>query len=96
MIIVTGHLLVAPAERDAYLEGCVEVVTAARATEGCVDFALSPDLVDEGRINVAERWTDEAALTAFRGSGPSGEQQATILGGEVVEHVADDGRSLLG
>ncbi|GIH72537.1 MULTISPECIES: putative quinol monooxygenase [Sphaerimonospora] len=83
MIIVSGHLYVAPEVRDAYLAGCVEVVEQARATAGCLDFALAADLVEPGRINVYERWESEAALEAFRGDGTSDEQSVQILDAEV-------------
>ena len=41
MVIVAGHLVVDPEERDDYLSGCVEVVRQARRTPGCLDFSLS-------------------------------------------------------
>lgn len=85
MIVVAGALFVDPAARDAYLAGCRAVVEQARATEGCADFALSPDLVDPGRINVYERWDDEQALLRFRGSGPSDDQAAAIRHADVRE-----------
>ena len=78
MIIVAGSLLVDAAERDAYLEGCHEVVAAARETPGCLDFALSADLVEPGRINVFERWESTEALERFRGDGPPSEQLAEL------------------
>ena len=69
VVIVAGHLIVDPSQRDDYLAGCVEVVRAARAAAGCLDFALSADLIDAGRINILERWESAAAVEAFRGSG---------------------------
>ena len=33
-VIVAGHLIVDPAQRDDYLAGCVEVVRQARTTAG--------------------------------------------------------------
>jgi quinol monooxygenase YgiN len=83
MIIVAGHLLVDPDHRTSYLEGCHEVVRLARATSGCLDFTLSADLLDPGRINVLERWESLAAVDAFRGSGPSEDQTAQILEADV-------------
>ncbi|MFI5835041.1 putative quinol monooxygenase [Micromonospora sp. NPDC051300] len=83
MLIVAGTLYVDPARRDAYLASCVEAVRAARAAPGCVDFAVSADLVEPGRINVYERWESDAQLLAFRGSGPDADQVAEILGAEV-------------
>ena len=72
-VIVAGHLAVDPSQRDDYLSGCVGVVRQARATAGCLDFALSADLIDAGRINILERWESRAAVEVFRGSGVGGE-----------------------
>ncbi|MET7832091.1 antibiotic biosynthesis monooxygenase [Micromonospora sp. WMMA1998] len=83
MLIVAGTLYVDPARRDAYLASCAEAVRAARAAPGCVDFAVSADLVEPGRINVYERWESDEQLLAFRGSGPDAEQVTAILGAEV-------------
>ena len=74
MVIVAGHVVVDAQQRDDYLSGCVEVVRHARRTPGCLDFSLSADLLEPGRINVFERWESVAAVEAFRGSGPSDEQ----------------------
>ncbi|MCV7169705.1 antibiotic biosynthesis monooxygenase [Mycobacterium manitobense] len=94
MVIVAGHLAVQPAQRDAYLAGCVEVVRQARGAPGCLDFVISADLVDEGRVNVYERWESQGAVEAFRGSGPSDEQGAEILSASVAEYDVAGSRSL--
>jgi quinol monooxygenase YgiN len=86
VVIVAGHLIVDPAQREDYLLGCVDVVREARAAQGCLDFALSADLVDTGRINILERWESPAAVEAFRGSGVEGEQGAAILTASVAEY----------
>jgi quinol monooxygenase YgiN len=85
MIIVAGALTVDPHGRDAYLEGCASVVAAARQAQGCCDFALSPDLLDQGRINVYELWDSEEDLHRFRGSGPDDGQRAALLNIQVNE-----------
>ena len=89
MIIVSGHLTVRPADRDAYLGTCVAVVEAGREAAGCLDFALSADLLDPGRINVQERWESRETLEAFRGDGVGDEQGAMIVGASVVEMDGD-------
>lgn len=89
MIIVAGHLLVDAAAREAYLAGCVAVVEAARAADGCLDFALSADLVDARRINVHERWATDEELQQFRGSGPSDDQNDAIREADVQEFHVD-------
>ena len=93
-VIVAGHLIVDSAQRDDYLTGCVAVVEQARATAGCLDFALSADLVDAGRINILERWQSRAAVEAFRGAGVDGEQGAAIIAVSVAEYDVDVARSL--
>ena len=93
-VIVAGHLIVDAAERAEYLAGCTDVVRQARAAEGCVDFTISADLVDDARINVYERWETQAAVEAFRGSGPSDEQGAAIRSASVAEFDVVASRSL--
>ena len=94
MVIVAGHIVVAPEDRDDYLSGCVEVVRQARLAPGCLDFSLSADLLEPGRINIFERWESQAAVEAFRGSGPSDEQGAAIQAAAVAEYDVVDERSL--
>ncbi len=86
MIIVAGSLSVEPSGRDAYLEGCREVVAAAREADGCLDYALSADLLEPGRINVFEHWESTPDLERFRGSGPPGDQLAELLAIDVSEY----------
>jgi quinol monooxygenase YgiN len=94
MVIVAGHVVVDPQQRDYYLSRCVEVVRQARRAAGCLDFALSADLLEPGRVNIFERWESQAAVDAFRGSGPSDEQGAAILAASVAEYDVGDERSL--
>ena len=86
LTIVSGHLMVPPQQRAAYLATCLSVVEQARSTQGCLDFALSADLVDPGRINILERWESQEAVDAFRGEGVGDDQGAVILGADVSEY----------
>lgn len=95
MVIVTGHVVVDPGQREKYLSGCVDVVRQARRAAGCIDFAISADLLDAGRVNILERWDSQAAVEAFRGSGPSFEQGASIVSASVYEYDVVAQRSLL-
>ena len=94
MVIVAGHVVVDADDRDEYLSGCVEVVRQARRAAGCLDFSLSADLLDPGRVNIFERWDSQAAVDTFRRSGPSDEQRAAIRAASVTEYDVGDERSL--
>lgn len=83
MLIIAGHLVVDPADRDAYVDSCVRTVDAARVARGCLDFCITADSTDPARICIYERWQDEEQLLDFRGGGPTDDQQVTILGAEV-------------
>lgn len=86
MVIVAGHIVVEQHERESYLAGCVSVVEQARQTPGCLDFTITADLVDPGRVNVYERWESQAAVDAFRGSGPGDDQSAAMVTASVAEY----------
>ena len=94
MVIVAGHITVEPQQRESYLAGCVSIVEQARRAAGCLDFAITADLIDPGRVNIFERWESQAAVEAFRGSGPSNEQLPAMLSASVAEYDIADVRSL--
>lgn len=96
MVIVAGHITVEPQQRQSYLAGCMGVVDQARRADGCLDFAITADLIDPGRINIFERWHSQAAVEAFRSSGPSDEQGAAMLSASVSEYDVADVRPLFG
>lgn len=86
MLIIAGHLIVDPADRDRMVADQLEVVTAARPAPGCLDFAITADTADPARIRIYERWEDEGQLLAFRGSGPSDDQQVDIVDAAVKRY----------
>jgi quinol monooxygenase YgiN len=94
MVIVAGHIIVKPDRRERYLAGCVSVVEQARRAPGCLDFSITADLIDPGRVNIFERWETQEAVATFRGSGPSEEQGAEMLAASVSEYDVADVRSL--
>jgi quinol monooxygenase YgiN len=87
MIIVAGHLTVAPHQRASFLTDALATISAARNTQGCIDFQLSADPIDPQRINIFEHWETLEAVEAFRGTGPSDDQQTVITGAEVYQHT---------
>jgi quinol monooxygenase YgiN len=86
MLIIAGHLVVSPTDRDAYVAECVTAVEAARVAPGCLDFSVTADSVDPSRIRIYERWENEELLLNFRGSGPTDSQQAVIVAADVKRY----------
>ena len=79
MIIVAGKLFVDPSNRSQFIKGSIVAIQAARDTEGCLDFSVSADELDKGRVNIFELWKTKKALEAFRGSGPGEDLSSLIL-----------------
>ncbi len=86
-VIVTGHLELDPADRDAFVADRAEFVRAARSAPGCLDFAMSADTVEPGRVNILERWESKQALHAFRGDGPDDDSAARVLDFDVHDYA---------
>jgi quinol monooxygenase YgiN len=66
MLIVAGHLILDPEDRDSHVVTSASAVRLARQAPGCLDFAVSADPVDPNRVNVFERWAGPEDLAAFR------------------------------
>jgi quinol monooxygenase YgiN len=80
VVIVGGRITVEPEQRESYLAGCMSVVERARRADGCLDFAITADLLDPGRVNLFERWESQAAVKAFRRSAPQPARRGNALG----------------
>ena len=76
MIVVTGHLTIAPEHRDTALAAIADLLPPTRAEDGNEEYRYSIDLEDPNRINIEERWASEEAMTAHMGS----EHLATFMG----------------
>ena len=85
-IIVSGTLHVDPADREAFLAARVPIIAHAREAKGCLDFSLSADVLDEGRVNVYERWTSREDLLAYRGGGPELGDSIAVTAADVELH----------
>ena len=94
VIIVSGPIHVRPDQRDGYLAGCRTVIEQARQAPGCLDFHISADPIELGRVNVFEQWESVQAVEAFRGSGPSDEQGAAIESAAVFQHEISSSQAL--
>ena len=95
MIVVTGWLRIEPGLREAYLDGCRDVVAAARSAEGCVEFHLGSDPHDPERVVVLEQWTSTDDVERFRTSdGPQPEHLHAIVDAHVEQHEISSTRQL--
>ena len=87
-IIVSGVLHVDPEQRAAFLESRIPILAHARDAPGCLDFSLSADLLDPGRVNVYERWRSHEDLRAYRASegGPELDESVPVTAADVELH----------
>ncbi len=86
MLIITGKLYVAPEDRDKFVDGHIEIMKRAREHDGCIDLAISADMIEDGRVNMIEVFESEEALASWREISPAPSYQAEILGGDVQKH----------
>ena len=91
MIIVAGKIYTLPGTRDQFLELSRPSMEAARSADGCDDFVVAADPLEENRVNVYEAWQSQSLLDAFRGSGPDADIGSLISRAAVKEYVVEPG-----
>jgi quinol monooxygenase YgiN len=64
LIIVIGNLHLDPSEVTEFLADIQVLGPKTRAENGCLFYAVTLDDASAGRMVVAERWQDQASLTA--------------------------------
>ena len=94
MVIIAGHVMVEPEQRESHLAGFVRVVEKARQADGCLDFSIAADALDPGRVNLFERWESQEAVKAFRRRAPRIKQRIPPLSVSVAEYDVGDVRPL--
>jgi quinol monooxygenase YgiN len=68
VIVVTGYLTIDPAQRATAEAAIATLVPLTEAEDGCVSYRYAADLLEPDRINVAEVWESEEAMTAHMGA----------------------------
>ena len=63
MLIVTGHVDVAPSDVEAFAADVAQLAILTRARDGCLSYGVALEDAAKGRMLVAERWRDQAALS---------------------------------
>lgn len=86
MLIVSGCLYLKPGTREQFLSSCVASVRLARLAQGCLDFAVSADLIEPDRANVYESWADADSLISFREGGADESLFSFVVRVEVQRH----------
>jgi len=64
MVIVAGTLELDPDQREAFLAGRIDGMRTSRAEPGCLEYTLSADPTDPGRVMLFERWARQEDLDA--------------------------------
>jgi quinol monooxygenase YgiN len=64
VVIVGGSFEIEPGRRDEFLAGRLDAMRASRAEAGCLEYTMSADPIDLGRVVLFERWADQASLNA--------------------------------
>ncbi|WP_421726595.1 putative quinol monooxygenase [Bauldia sp.] len=98
MILVTGHVRVAPEHVDALRDAMRATLEATRNEDGCILYAYGEDVLDPGLIRIVERWRDWPALEAHGNAPHMGPWRDALAGKvlerEVIAHEAGEERAL--
>jgi quinol monooxygenase YgiN len=62
MLIIAGTFEVDPARRDEFIAGRESGMRESRAEAGCIDYVLSADPLEPGRVYLFERWESKEHL----------------------------------
>ncbi|MBY0565394.1 MAG: antibiotic biosynthesis monooxygenase [Hyphomonadaceae bacterium] len=64
MILIQGHIRVAPETIAKLKAAAAPLITATREEPGCLAYSFAEDIADPGLVHIAERWASEEALDA--------------------------------
>ena len=62
MLIIAGTFEVDPARRDEFIAGREAGMRESRAEAGCIDYVMSADPIEPGRVYLFERWESKEHL----------------------------------
>lgn len=89
-IIVAGKLSLNSGARSEFLDKSRAAILQARELDACDDFSVSPDPIDENRVNIFEKWSSREELNAFRNAGPDNSYFALVGSFHVNEYEIND------
>lgn len=98
MLIVMGHVQVDPSAVEEFAADIQALARSVRQREGNLTYAVAVDDQSKGRLLVAERWRDQASLSAHLDAPDTrafvGKWQGRMTG-DVRKYDAANERSLL-
>lgn len=65
MLIIAGHVFVAPVDVDEFISDARATLPLGRSAEGNLFFSFTLDDAAKGSIVVLERWRDRSCLDAY-------------------------------
>ncbi len=86
MLIIAGHLYVAPKDRDEFVASHEDLLGRARKAQGCLDLAICADPIEDGRVNMFELWESEESLDAWRAIANPPTPVTEFLGGQIQKY----------
>jgi quinol monooxygenase YgiN len=64
MLVIAGVVKIDPAQRDEAVAAAVAMMRETRREPGCLAYAFSADLEEEGSFRLFEEWESQDALDA--------------------------------
>lgn len=99
MILVTGHIRIAPQNVERARPHMRKVLETTRGETGCILYAFGEDVLDPGLIRIVERWQDWPSLAAHDkavhvDAWRAALKEIGVIDREVTAHEAGASRSL--
>ena len=90
MLIIAGTFEVDPARRAEFLAGRDAAMRESRAEAGCVDYVLSADPLEPGRVYLYERWESKEHLAPhlarMRTQPPADPDAVPVLSADIQQY----------
>jgi quinol monooxygenase YgiN len=100
VLIVAGMFEVEPDRRQEFLTDREDSMRKSRAEPGCLEYVMSADPIDPGRVVLLERWADQQSLdvhlSAMQGAPPPPAEGVALKSAVVTVYDVSGERSLLG
>jgi quinol monooxygenase YgiN len=89
MLIIAGTFEIDPARRDEFIAGKDAAMRESRAEAGCIDYVLSADPLEPGRVYLYERWESKEHLAphlARLGAAPPDPDAVPVLSADLQQY----------